>query len=90
MLECEGVEATDVAALSSRLAVCKKRPGSGKGSGGGEGVEGAGEPTCRDLGVVVGSRDSKRVMSLDTAIIRLELNKGGRFPVPGDGFRELV
>jgi hypothetical protein len=76
MLECEDVEAMDVAALSSKLSVCKKRPGSGKGSGGGEGVEGAGERTRLDLGVVVGSRDSKRLMSLDTAIIRPELNKG--------------
>jgi hypothetical protein len=76
MLECEGVEATDGAALSSKWSVCKKRPSSGKGSGGGEGVDGAGERTRLNLGVVVGSRDSKRVMSLDTAIIRPELNKG--------------
>jgi hypothetical protein len=70
MAEDEGVEATDVTALSSKWSVCKK------GSGGGDEVDGAGEPTRLILGVVVGSRDSKRVMSRDTAIIRSEFKQG--------------
>jgi hypothetical protein len=68
MTEDEGVEVMVVGELKSRLLVWRKRPKSEKGKGVCICLDEAGERVRLDLGLVLGSRDSKRVMSLDTAI----------------------
>lgn len=78
----EGVEVIIVGESDSRSPVCRKRPKSENGKGvwncacrwvGGGGVDGGcldgvGKRVRLDFGVVLGSRDSKSVTSLDTAI----------------------
>jgi hypothetical protein len=68
MTEDEGVEVIGVGELDSRLLVWRKRPKSEKGKGVCNCLDEAGERIRLDLVVVLDSRDSKTVMSLDTAI----------------------
>lgn len=74
VLEHEGVQVImvgELGELGSKPVVCKKRLKSEKGRGGGwSGLDEAGERTRLDFGVVLDSSDSKRVTSLDTAILR--------------------
>lgn len=69
MLELEGVEVIIVGEVGSKWLVCRKRPKSEKGRGDCGCLGEAGERTRLDFGVVLFSRDSKRVTSLDTAIL---------------------
>jgi hypothetical protein len=70
VFEYEGVEVILVGEVGSKWLVCRKRPKSEKGRGGCGCPGAADERTRLDFGVVLDSRDSKRVMSLDTAILR--------------------
>lgn len=80
-IEVEGVEIMFVCMSERKSLMSRDRSNSEKGRAGCRCLDEAGLGDRLDLGAVLESRDSKRVMSLDTAILRAGFNVEGRMVV---------